>query len=326
MQAVGLVGRGMTSLSSKVCRNVALPTSAGRFHNRKVSTTHNLNPLDVTVRVSSVYREAFGSGFCYDDKGHLVTSAHLLPDGGSWYQCYNLVGSINHDETYIIKGFDKALDVAVLKPIYGAAKPEGSVQSFERPELQPSLSCKTLDISGYDHDVEELTTLRQRCRKITLSTDKFVFSLFSRIGKPGLSGSLVTSKHGFEGMLVAVMGRTFADVIIPAKVVDFAAQSLIENGYVVHFQTNITVSEEADELLVKSSKNPALKENDKILAVNGVEVTSITKLAETLSTTEVRPVSEKNIVVLLCREGEVMEITVPVSRQNYHQPFSHGRF
>ncbi|WP_328472689.1 trypsin-like peptidase domain-containing protein [Actinoplanes sp. NBC_00393] len=65
-------------------------------------------PGVVSVRVSS---GSSGSGFVFDDRGHIVTNAHVVAGGGS----VSIVGADGRRHTAELVGADRSNDIAVLR-------------------------------------------------------------------------------------------------------------------------------------------------------------------------------------------------------------------
>jgi putative serine protease PepD len=76
-------------------------------------------PGVVSVQVRTGSGGASGSGFVFDDRGHIVTNHHVVADGGA----VSIVGADGRRLTADIVGSDPASDIAVLRVASGGLSP-----------------------------------------------------------------------------------------------------------------------------------------------------------------------------------------------------------
>lgn len=286
------------------------------------------DPLKITVCIYPIIGKGCGSGFYFDDKGHIITCAHVASTGSLWY-----CTSLSNSGIYTVGATDDKTDVAVLNPVYRTKQP-GSLESYGYQKAEPAISFfKPTNLSAYDHTTGEFITSRQRFGGVILSTDELAVNLFVHRGKPGFSGGLITSNGHFKGILQGGLDESSplsGEIYVPAKTVDYCAKSLIEYGRVVHYKLGIELIEEGKELKVISSTNKQILDNDKILALNSKKVASVKDFAQALPETESLSTSssEKELVLLLEREGIEHTVLLPISEseKSYHNSFKHGSF
>ena len=320
--------------SGWACSSVVAATAVGYslykvlLDGEKTEKDIQPDPLKITVCIYPIIGKGCGSGFYFDDKGHIITCAHVASIGSLWY-----CTSLSNSGIYTVGATDDKTDVAVLNPVYRTKQP-GSLESYGYHKAESTISFfKPTNLSAYDYTTGEFITSRQRFGGVILSTDELAVNLFVHRGKPGFSGGLITSNGHFKGILKGVLDESSplsAEIYVPAKTVDYCAKSLIEYGRVVHYKLGIELIEDGKELKVISSTNKKILDNDKILALNSKKVASVKDFAQALPETETLSTSssEKELILLLEREGIAYTVLLPISEseKSYHNSFKHGSF
>ncbi len=105
--AAGYVtGRGETAAAPSP------PPAAGNVPGDLVGAAARALPGVVSVQVRTARGAASGSGFVFDDRGHIVTNAHVVGSGSG---AVSVVGSNGQRLTAEVVGTDTANDIAVLR-------------------------------------------------------------------------------------------------------------------------------------------------------------------------------------------------------------------
>ena len=182
-----------------------------------------LNPLNITVSIIPLIASPVaGSGFFYNEKGHVVTCAHVASKGILWY-----CESLHNSGIYTVAGRDDRTDVAVLKPVF-RTKPPVSLESYNRKKYTPTFRIfQTINISAYDYLKDEFVTLKQLYGIIYCSVNTSLIQVFSSDVKPGYSGGIVTTQNCFEGMITkSTTDRVPVKLLVyaNAKTIDYCAK------------------------------------------------------------------------------------------------------
>jgi putative serine protease PepD len=104
--------------SSSPASPVALPPPAAGVPSDLVGAAARALPGVVSVQVRTGSSGSSGSGFVFDDRGHIVTNAHVVSGGRG---AVSVVGSDGRRITAEVVGTDPGADIAVLRVTPSAA-------------------------------------------------------------------------------------------------------------------------------------------------------------------------------------------------------------
>lgn len=208
--------------------------------------------INVWTRDIAEVPSGTGTGFLWDNKGHIITNYHVVE------QNKTARVRLNNKKTYTARiiGRSKRHDIAVLKL-------EG-VKDLPRP-IQPG-SSKSLIVGqkvyaignpfGLDHTLTTgiISALGRTIKNSTLNMDDLI-QTDAAINPGNSGGPLLDSAGRLIGMNVAIYSPSGASAgigfAIPVDKVNRVVPNLIKNGRYIRPHVGITANDTANKLLIK---------------------------------------------------------------------------
>ncbi|MEB8432303.1 MULTISPECIES: S1C family serine protease [Cocleimonas] len=208
--------------------------------------------INVWTRDIAEVPSGTGTGFLWDNKGHIITNYHVVE------QNKTARVRLNNKKTYTARiiGRSKRHDIAVLKL--------DGVKNLPRP-IQPG-SSKSLIVGqkvyaignpfGLDHTLTTgiISALGRTIKNSTLNMDDLI-QTDAAINPGNSGGPLLDSAGRLIGMNVAIYSPSGASAgigfAIPVDKVNRVVPNLIKNGRYIRPHVGITANDTANKLLIK---------------------------------------------------------------------------
>jgi S1-C subfamily serine protease len=208
--------------------------------------------INVWTRDIAEVPSGTGTGFLWDNKGHIITNYHVVE------QNKTARVRLNNKKTYTARiiGRSKRHDIAVLKL--------DGVKNLPRP-IQPG-SSKSLIVGqkvyaigtpfGLDHTLTTgiISALGRTIKNSTLNMDALI-QTDAAINPGNSGGPLLDSAGRLIGMNVAIYSPSGASAgigfAIPVDKVNRVVPNLIKNGRYIRPHVGITANDTANKLLIK---------------------------------------------------------------------------
>ena len=208
--------------------------------------------INVWTRDISEVPSGTGTGFIWDNKGHIITNYHVVE------QNKTARVRLNNKKTYTARiiGRSKRHDIAVLKL--------DNIKNLPR-QIQPG-SSKSLIVGqkvyaignpfGLDHTLTTgiISALGRTLKNSTLNMDDLI-QTDAAINPGNSGGPLLDSAGRLIGMNVAIFSPSGASAgigfAIPVDKVSRVVPNLIKNGRYIRPHVGITANDTANKLLIK---------------------------------------------------------------------------
>jgi S1-C subfamily serine protease len=208
------------------------PPAAGAVPGDLVGAAARALPGVVSVQVRTARGGASGSGFVFDDRGHIVTNAHVVAGGSG---SVSVVGSDGRRLTAEVVGTDTANDIAVLRVEASAAltrlslaDPAGTRVGEPVLALGSPLGLSGTVTAGIVSALDRPVRLGGTTRRTAVQTDASI--------NPGNSGGpLVNARGEVIGVNTAIAtleggGSIGIGFAVPIERAEQVAAGLISRG------------------------------------------------------------------------------------------------
>ncbi|MGL6201368.1 MAG: S1C family serine protease [Lachnospiraceae bacterium] len=275
----------------------------------------------VSPNATEYVTEGAGSGVILSEDGYIVTNHHVI-DGATSITVRTSDGT-EYEATLVAS--DEKTDIAVLK-----IEETGLTYATFGDSSQVRVGDEVIAIGNPLGELGGTVTegiISALDREITIDGQTMTLLQFSASVSPGNSGGgLFDSEGNLIGIVNAKSSDTDAEGLgfaIPSNTVKEVVEELIENGYVTgRAQLGISVVETSDTQIMTQYKSnekgvyitavyeaDGLQTGDRIVSVNGVEVTTSNDLQDIIDSCEVGDV----VSVTVVRNGEQVDVNVTLT-------------
>lgn len=209
-----------------------------------VTQRRQMNSWTQSVEVES----GSGSGFIWDENGHIVTNYHVID--GARTLVVSLQGGREHPATFV--GGDPRKDIAVLR-IEGA-KSQDLQPILRDPEQTLQVGQKAIAIGnpyGLDHTLTTgvISALGRDVVGYGSVTIKDMIQTDASINPGNSGGPLLNSSGELIGMNTMIFSQSGSSAgigfAVPASTIERVVNDIIENGYVTQVGFGITIVDDA---------------------------------------------------------------------------------
>ena len=267
-----------------------------------------------------------GSGFVWDEQGHIVTNFHVISDGnGGVVNNIEVTLFDNTSWQAVVKGVDPNKDLAVLK-INAPRNQLHAIKRGESHDLQTGQAVFAIgNPYGLDHTLTTgvISGLGREIKAANMHTIKNVIQTDAAINPGNSGGPLLDSSGRLIGINTAIYSTSgnYAGIgfAVPADTVNRHVPLLIENGKVDRAGLGIMVHYDQDaklkgivgvlikEVLPNSSAAKAgLKRGDIITGIDDDKIVSMSDLFDALDNHHAGEV----VQVKIKRNNKILSLTV----------------